>query len=372
VIWTPPGPAMSAPFPGALTPQVTTFTPPAASQVTRGQSPDWVNPRTHQGEITFERELPGGLSASAAYVVSRGLRLPIFNDANVAPTTATKTYDILSSTGATTQTYTVPWYTSRIDTATGDVFAGYSDVNSWYNSMVLTLRHPMRHGLEYTFNYTLAKAYDGAMVNGANGTFNGTDYPVDPKNRKLEYAVSDLDQRHRVSANVVWMPSAKGIANRSARLILDGWAFSTIVSYATGQPVTPYLSSYAPGGVDGGVSGAVDYAGPTNGRAGWLDRNAFRIPNASNVDFRIGRQFTFTERLKLSLIGEAFNLFNHTNVSGVNISAFTYVAAGSGVCAGHTNACFTPYTSTPFLATTSTSNLMWGARQLQISGRITF
>ena len=370
VIWNPPGPPLAAPFSGALTPQVVGFTPPAASQVTRGQSPDWVNPRTHQGDVTLERQLPGELSGSVAYVVTRGLHLPIFVDANLAPSTTTKTYDILSN-GQTAQTYTVPFYTSRIDTGTGDIFVGYSDVNSWYNSMVLTLRRPMRHGLEFTANYTLSKAFDGAMAAGNFGTFNGTDYPIDPKNRKLEYALSDLDQRQRFVANAVWMPSAKGLSNRPARLILDGWAFSTIVTMSTGQPVTPYITG-APSPLDGGVTGGVAYAAPTQGRAGWLPRNAFTAPGFHDVDFRVGRQFSITERLKLSLIGEAFNLFNHTNVSGVSNTAFSYLAPGSGLCAGHTNACFTPYTSTPFLATTATSNLLWGPRQLQLSGRITF
>ena len=370
VIWTPPGPAMAAPFAGALTPQVVAFTPPAASQVTRGMSPDWVNPRTHEAEVTLERQLPGQLSGSVAYVVSRSLRLPIFVDANLAPPTTTKSYDILSN-GQTSQTYIVPFYTSRIDTATGDVFVGYSDVNAWYNSMVITVRRPMRHGLEFTANYTLSKAFDGGQVGGANGTFNGTDYPIDPRNRKIEYAPSDLDQRQRFVANAVWMPSLKDLANRPARLVLDGWAFSTIVTMSTGQPVTPYITG-APSPLDGGVTGGVAYASPTQGRAGWLARNAYRAPGFHDVDFRVGRQFAFSERLKLSLIGEAFNLFNHTNVSGVSNTAFSYLAAGSGLCAGHLNACFTPYTSTPFLATTSTSNLLWGPRQLQVSGRLTF
>ncbi|HXZ34050.1 MAG TPA: TonB-dependent receptor, partial [Terriglobales bacterium] len=238
VIWTPPGPAMTAPFPGALTPQVVTFTPPAATQVTRGMAPDWVNPRTHEGEVTFERQLPGNLSASAAYVVSRGLHLPIFVDANLAPSTTTKSYDILTASGATAETYTVPFYTSRIDTNTGEVFVGYSDVNSWYNSMVLSLRRPMRHGLEFTANYTLSKAVDGAQVAGSSGTFNGTDYPIDPRNRKLEYALSDLDQRDRFVANAVWQPSLHNMASRPARTILDGWTLATIVTMSTGQPVT--------------------------------------------------------------------------------------------------------------------------------------
>jgi hypothetical protein len=369
VIWTPPGPALAAPFAGALTPQVVTFTPPAATQVTRGQSPNWVNPRAHEGEVTVERELPGTLSGSIAYVVSRGEHLPIFYDANLFPSTTTKTYDILNSSGGTAETYTVPYYTGRINTNTGEVFVGSSDVNSWYNSMVITVRRPMRHGLEFTANYTLSKALDGGQVPGSSGTFNGTDYPIDPYNRKLEYALSDLDQRHRFVANAVWMPSLRNLSNRTERAILDGWAFSTIVTMSTGQPVTPYTSGY-PSAPDGGVTGGVAYAGATSGRAGWLARNACTAPGFHNIDFRLGRQFGITERMRLSLIGEAFNLFNHTNVSGVNTTAFTYSAAGSGACNGHTNACYVP--SPTFLAPTATSNLIWGPRQLQVSGRLTF
>ena len=168
--------------------------------------PDWVNPRVHEGDVTLERQLPGGISGSVAYVVSRGVHLPIFVDANLAPSTSTKSYDILSASGATTQTYTVPFYTNRIDTGTGEIFVGYSDVNSWYNSMVISVRRPMRHGLEFTANYTLSKAVDGAQVAGTGGTFNGSDISFDPKNRKAEYGLSDLDQRHRFVANAVWMP----------------------------------------------------------------------------------------------------------------------------------------------------------------------
>jgi hypothetical protein len=229
----------------------------------------------------------------------------------------------------------------------------------------------MRHGLEFTANYTLSKAMDGGQVAGSYGTFNGTDYPIDPRNRSLEYALSDLDQHQRFVANAVWMPTVKGISNQAAKMILDGWAFSTIVTMSTGQPVTPYITG-APSPLDGGVTGGVSYAGATQGRDGWLDRNSSRAPGFHNFDFRVGRQFAIGERLKLSLIGEAFNLFNHTNVSSVSTTAFSYTAAGSGACAGHANACFVPYTSTPYLAPTATSNFIFGPRQLQISGRLTF
>ena len=370
VIWTPPGAPLAAPFPGALTPQVTTFVPPALTQASRGQTPDWVNPRVHEGDVTLERQLPGGISGSVAYVVSRGLHLPIFVDANLAPATATKSYDILNSSGGTAQTYTVPYYTNRIDTNTGIINAGYSDVNSWYNSMVIAFRRPMRHGLEFTANYTLSRAFDGGQAAGNFGTFAGTIVSVDPKNRKPEYAVSDLDQRHRFVANAVWMPSLKNLGSKPAKLILDGWVLSTIVTMSTGQPAQTNITG-TPSPLDGGLTaGDANNASPTSGRAGWLSRNPYRQPGYHNVDFRLARQFAITERVKLALMGEVFNIFNHTNVSSVNTTGFNYVGAGTGLCSGHVNACLAP--NPAFLATTNTSNLLWGPRQLQVSGRLTF
>ena len=369
VIFTPPGPTMSAPFSGALTPQVTAFTPPSASQVARGMSPNWRDPVVHEGNVTVEQQLPGGLAASLSYVVSRGLRLPIFYDANLAPATTTKSYDILNSSNQTAQTVTFPFYTTRINPNTGEVFIGQSDVNSWYNSMVVSVRRPMRHGLEFEAYYTLSKSYDGAQVPGSFGTFNGTDYPIDPYNRKQEYALSDLDQRQHFVTTLVWMPNFGTGMSKPAQLVVNGWALSTIVTESTGQPVTPYISGY-PSALDGGVTGGVAYAGATSGRAGWLPRNSFTGPGYNGVDFRLARQFPIGERVRLALQGEAFNLFNHTNPVSVNTTAFNYTAAGSGICAGHTNACYAP--NAAFLATTATSSLLSGPRQLQVSARLTF
>jgi len=137
------------------------------------------------------------------------------------------------------------------------------------------------------------------------------------------------------------------------------------------------ISGIPSGGMDGGLTGGVvSNGGVSNaGRVPWLPRNGYTAPGFHNVDFRLGRQFAVTEKLKLSLMGEAFNLFNHTNIAGstntsINTTAFNYSAPGSGACAGHTNGCLAP--NAAFLAPVATSNLLWGPRQLQISGRLTF
>jgi len=381
LIFTPPGGAPIAPFAGALTPQVVPFTPPSATQTARGQSPNWVNPMVHEGEVAFERQLPGNASISAAYVFSRALRLPIFIDSNIAPSTLTRTYDVTNTAGATQSTITEPYYTSRID-PTGPVLTGYSDVNSWYNSMVLTLKKRMDHGLEFLLNYTLSKAFDGGQVPGQFGTFNGTDSPLDPYNRKLEYARSDLDQRNRVVGNLVWIPQfTKKIANKPLRLIVDGFAFSSIVTVADGQALTGTINGNPtadaahglPAPVAGGLTGAVvNNSGTAQSSARFPGqvRNAFTGPGLADVDFRIGRQFSITEKMKLSVLGEAFNLFNFTNFFGVNSTEYNYSAPGSGACAGHTNGCVV--LNPAFLTPTVSNNGLYGARQLQISGRITF
>jgi hypothetical protein len=380
LIFTPPGGAPVAPFAGALVPRVTNFTPPALTQTSRGQVPDFANPRAHEGDVVFEHQLPGNMSISAGYVVSRGMRLPAFIDQNLAPSTTTRSYDITSLTGSTIRSLTVPFYTSRID-PTGPVLAGISDINSWYNSMALTFRKRYARSLEFIVNYTLAKAMDGGQIQGQFGTFNGggQNFPVDPKNRSLEYSRSDLDQRNRFSTTVVWTPDwGKHISNAAAKYVVSGWTFSTIVLAANGQPFSGQINGANPpsGGVLGGLTaGTNNNSGTALSGARVYDepRNSFNLPGIKNVDLRIGRTFNLNERFKFSILGEAFNLFNFTNIYSVNFTEYNYTAAGSGVCAGHVNNCVAQnFTPTGFQAPTATNNNLSGARQLQIAARVSF
>jgi hypothetical protein len=99
-------------------------------------------------------------------------------------------------------------------------------------------------------------------------------------------------------------------------------------------------------------------------------------PGMRDVDLRIMRQFAVTERLHVQVMAEAFNLFNNTNIFSVNTTAFTYSAVGSGACsttvAAGTNGCIVP--SPTFLAPTSSTstNGLYGPRQMQFSAKITF
>ena len=364
VIFTPPGGAPVAPFAGALTPVVAPITLSSNTATTRGQDPGWVNPLVHEADVTIDQELPGNIGISGSWVFSRALHLPVFTDGNLGPTTATKTYTYPGG-----GTFTVPFYTSanRLNT-TGPILVGRSTVNSLYNSFVLNIRKRLQHGVQFGINYTLSKSEDDGQVPGQFGTFNGTDSTVDPYNQKGMWGLSDLDQRHRFSANVVWKPDfAKNWSSKPGKLIVNGWVIASIFSASTGQPITGLISGTPAGAIDGGLTGGmVNNSGtpPSTYQDPSVPRNFYAGPGYWGIDARVSREFTVKERYKLSLVGEAFNLLNHTNILGVNTTQYTL----SGTTLSPALSGGVP----SFLTPTTTTNGLVGARQLQISGRFTF
>ena len=379
VFFTPPGPAPAAPFSGALTPAVTIpgGTLSLSVQAVHGMAPNFVNPRADEGEITIERQLPGRMTVSATYLLTRGLHLPSSYDANVAPSTTTRSYDVLATPtgGATALVATVPFYTTRIDNNSGLILNQYSVVNSWYNGLVLSLNKPISHDIQMLFNYTFSKALDDGQTAGTNGTFFGTDDVLDPYDLHKDYSYSDLDQRHRFVGSIVWAPTfEKHFSSGVERQLVGGWTVSGIITAATGQPYNSMISNstLGPGGVDGGMTGAVvsTFASSAGGRVSWLPRNDFNLPRFTNIDFRMGKGFIFREKYKLSFTADAFNLFNSTIVTAANTTGYSYTAPGTGLCTGHTNGCLIP--SATFGSISTTSGALYGARQLQIGARFEF
>ncbi len=193
------GSGVAAVFSGALTPvvlcTVAATTPPAIppppscptlgsgtlpalAQAAHGMTPNFVNPAAHEGELTIERQIPGRMTVSATYLLTRGLHLPASYDANVARQMARRKpmtslaerggrFDAVYGDGA--------FLLTRLDSGTGIILNQSSVVNSWYNALVLTLRKPMSHGVELLLNYTYSKALDDGQTAGTNGTFFGTD-----------------------------------------------------------------------------------------------------------------------------------------------------------------------------------------------------
>jgi hypothetical protein len=386
VLFTPPGPAPAAPFAGALTPLTTPISLPLTTQLVRGLTRDFVNPLVHEGDVTVERQLPGNMSLSVGWLFSRALHLPIFVDTNLGPAIGTHTYGILNASNQIVSSTTVPWYPAgdRIDPNSGDILAGYSVVNSWYNALVVSLRRPMSHGVEFLANYTFSKATDDGMVGGANGTFNGTDWPLDPHNQRAENGLSDTYQKSRFTTSVIYTPLMfHKLTNKAEKALLDGWGFSLVATAFTGSPAGMdgnrfvQVSGNPTGGVDYGLTGGevTNTGGSTGGRPSQFGRNVYLGPGLFDVDFRISRDFVIAEKFHLQFLGEAFNIFNHTNVTGVQNIAYNYGAASPTSTSCPSSAytgCLSP--NATFLApiATASSNGLYGARQLQISAKFYF
>ncbi len=383
--FTPPGPAPINQVTGAATPAVNPGLPASALNL-RGADPSFLNPLTHSYDLSVEQQLPLHSTLTLAYTGTRGMRLPIFVDTNVDPTSAITNRDYLFQTAGAATPIFVPIYTRRLSTNTGSILTGFSDVNSWYNAFSATVRKPLSNNFELLANYTWAKNLDGGQSSGTNGTFNGTDAPLIPfaeghrAGRGAEYALSDLDQRGRFVGSLV-ATSKLPLGNRYAAYAVNGWQLSGTFTAQTGFPVTGFVNgtiASALGGGDGGVTGAVLTSG-TNTRVPdqIARRNGFKGPGIHNLDSRVSRQFPFLrEGMHLEVAAEAFNVVNHRNILAVNNSLVNYTAASATSTSScpfagtDTVGCLAP--NAAFGSPTSTSNVLYGPRQLQLLAKLYF
>jgi outer membrane receptor protein involved in Fe transport len=372
---------------GGAAPKVTGINSTASASF-HGLSPAFVPPLVHEFSLSVEQALPGKMSVSLGYLGSRGLRLPVFTDANLVGQKphGMHSFEVTYPSG-TTSLLTVPYYlpSDRVNPALTSINAGFSVANSWYHSMAITLRRPFDHGLEVLLNYTWAKAMDDDMVSGAFGTFYGGNPVLDPNNIKGEYGRSDIDMRERFIGTVLWRPEFFE-GNKWMKQGLDGFTFSGTATESTGFPIVASMSGTVTGGADGNIYGGAmssGSGGPTTGRPPQIQRNSQPGPGVRNIDFRITREIPIHNNVTMQFIGEAFNLLNHEIQSSVNTTYSTYSAASSSctvsgsVPAGSTfYGCIKPYVpSSPsgaFGVRTGTNTTLYGPRQIQVSAKLFF
>jgi hypothetical protein len=178
---------------------------------------------------------------------------------------------------------------------------------------------------------------------------------------------------------------------------LDQFIFSGSEIASGGQPVYLGVSGTVrpTGSAEGGIYGGAMSSGSgsaTSGRPPYIGRNSISMPGYNNADFHITRKFPIREGMNLNLIGEAFNIANHTITTAVNSTYSTFVTSaksyttsgGTSVACSSTGAapsgsslfgCFAPYTGTgtsAFNTMSSTNDSLYGPRQLQVSAKFTF
>jgi hypothetical protein len=322
--------------------------------------PNFANPITYQAEFSIEREIFHNTTLSAIYMMNRGQRLPVYLDTNL-PAQSTTTYTLCGSpqVGSATTcanpvgTVTSPFYTgARPNVNFGFMTDISSVVNTWYNGLVLQMKHRFSHGFQMDAGYTWSKAQDD---NQSSQTFTVNESASNPANLKNDYSLSTFDQRKRFTLSGVWELPTHNIQSKMLKRVVDGFMISGILSLVDGRPYSGTISgSPAPQGLQ---SGPVGVAGDT--RVPWVGRNTFIGPGANSIDVRISRDIRIGERVHWLLIAEAFNLANRYEITSVDTVQYGF---------GGT----TLFPRPNFQNRSASGTNLFGARQIELGTRITF
>ncbi len=295
--------------------------------------PEFKPPLVYQWSFGVQQDIGGGTVLDVSYVGNSGRRLYAAREINsLAP--GTRFLD-----------------TSK-DPTTGGVlpiaflrpFRGYQGINyqenssySNYNALQVSLNR------RYTSNFQYGVAYTWSKSMGL-GDHDRDSLPQFRGAREYLYGKLDFDQTHMLVLNYLWtVPNANAFANSAAgRAVFHDWEIAGIITMASGFP-SGVGFSYTDG-VDrwgGGDSPRANMlanpiisnksfdrwfntesvAGPGFGDFGNAPRDVFRGPGLNSWDITVYKHFPVTERTRFRIAMEAYNMFNHTQYSGVDNSA---------------------------------------------------
>ncbi|HEX9930327.1 MAG TPA: TonB-dependent receptor [Pyrinomonadaceae bacterium] len=305
-------------------------------------------PMIHQYDLVLEHEIAKNTAVSVSYIGSTGRYLPTFVEQNITPTGGSRTFNVYDG-DFNGQSFTLPLYT-RANTALPSLLQFQSSVKSQYHALVLQGNRRFTNGLQFQASYTLAKSTDtGQNSQITTSIFN---QPLDLFNPNLEEGPSNFDIRHKFVASAVYSPTLyDGSDNAFYNYLLNGWSLAPIFIYYSGSPFTG--------------SGPANLNG-TNGsnRFPLNRRNSYRNPDLWNVDLRVSKRINFTERYNLELLAEGFNIFNRTQVSGLNFTQY----ANCPTTIDPNGLCFQPTFGSIF----STDSNNFRERQIQFAVRFHF
>jgi len=252
-----------------------------------------------------------------------------------------------------------------------------SIASSTYHALQFNVTKRMSHGLAFQAAYTYAHAIDNASDPLVPGAGNQS-FPRDSLHLGPEHGNSDFDVRHRLVMNYSWqLPFGRGAKHWSEGVtgkILEGWDVSGISTFSSGLPYDIFTNvdtqhtgfaarpDYNPSAVVTPSSNPRTQTGPLAGYfsvplfdfAGNIGRNVFRGPGMNNTDFVTTKRISLTERTRLDLRFEFYNLFNRVQFNQPDNS----IADGAGF--GQSTS---EYVRPDFTT---------GARQIQLALKLTF
>jgi hypothetical protein len=218
-----------------------------------------------------------------------------------------------------------------------------SDAYSSYNALTINLEKRFSRHFQLLSSYTWSHSID-------DGTdLQSTLEPQDSRFPQYEKGNSVNDQRHRWVTSGVFQTSPHTAGQGFMQSFLSNWTLAPLVEVSSGRPFNvisdedtrlelsssqarPNLgggttSPYIPGvsfGIpttcltNAGVPYTVPGVTPPLGCVGTLGRDKFTMPMFFQFDTRLSKGINLGEHLRMDLIADVFNLFNHTNIIAVN------------------------------------------------------
>jgi hypothetical protein len=243
----------------------------------------------------------------------------------------------------------------------GDIFVYRPNINAFYNALIAQYQHQFSHGFQFMSNYTWGKTVsDYPYINslGENGATGGGVSGFIYRNIDNR-GESNQSHRHRFVYSGVWNPEYGQTWPHWVRLALTDWRLSGIGTLESGDALT--VMNGGPGtpcpATDAGTSicptgygsSAQDGAGfdelymsgnPNN--VGHFNKTPYRQfdtskfsvppmnvrgnsglgtvrgPGQNNLDLSLAKNFPIYENFHLEFRGDAFNVLNHTQWTGLN------------------------------------------------------
>lgn len=346
-------------------------------------------PYVQQWNMNVQRQLPGNTVVTVAYAGSKGTHLGDRRDLNqLFPVAASanpylpgQVINTATDCGGTVNGNPVTGAAANnLSVACGNVspdlyrpYPGYGSIqarefqaNSNYNSLQLSARRyvgRLQLSASYTWSHSIDDSSDGGDANFVNSY-----------NLESTRSSSNFDQRHLFNMSYVYdLPffTKPGVLHT----LFGSWSWSGLITYQTG---TPFSVTNGAIGDNAGVGNGVGtgsyvdvigdphaspsqketdgvpgpllynpaaFAEPTGLTFGNSGRNILNNPARTNFDMGLFKRFPLkSEARSFEFRGEAFNVFNHTQWSGVNAGASCYGgtnnSAGDMSCIGSSNVTF--------------------------------
>jgi outer membrane receptor protein involved in Fe transport len=273
--------------------------------------PDYQNPEVHQASAGIERQIANDLVVSVGYMFVAGRKLQRTRDFNVGTPVPTN-IPVLGGGSATIQQFP----TARPFSNFARILRFESTAESTYNGLAVEVRKRFGGKVQAALAYTLGKVTDTkpdatAVVPGNAG--DDAKYVSNPADFEADRAPGDLDQRHRLVFSGYWDMDYFKSSGGVTRALLGGWQLSWISTIETGLPYSERITG----------SDVNRDQNPSNDIVPG-SRNDHRLPSQYNTDLRLAKRIPLGPRLRLDVIGEAFNLFNTTNVTAQQSAFYNY------------------------------------------------